>query len=31
MCHGIPDMRMLGNGDIINVDITVYYKVNSFH
>ncbi|KAJ3648744.1 hypothetical protein Zmor_020523 [Zophobas morio] len=25
-CHGIPDDRMLEDGDIINVDITVYYK-----
>ncbi|KAI5644909.1 metallopeptidase family m24 domain-containing protein [Phthorimaea operculella] len=27
--HGIPDLRPLENGDIINVDITVYYK--GFH
>ncbi|XP_055544678.1 methionine aminopeptidase 1D, mitochondrial [Wyeomyia smithii] len=25
-CHGIPDDRKLMNGDIINIDITVYYK-----
>lgn len=25
-CHGIPDDRPLENGDIINVDITVFYK-----
>ena len=24
ICHGIPDSRRLKNGDIINVDITVY-------
>uniref|UniRef100_A0A336LZH3 Methionine aminopeptidase n=1 Tax=Culicoides sonorensis TaxID=179676 RepID=A0A336LZH3_CULSO len=28
-CHGIPDDRPLQNGDIINVDITVYF--NGFH
>lgn len=28
-CHGIPDDRKLEDGDIINVDITVY--LNSFH
>lgn len=28
-CHGIPDNRALQNGDIINVDITVYY--NGYH
>jgi len=26
ICHGIPDDRPLKNGDIINLDITVYYK-----
>ncbi|KAK6587693.1 methionine aminopeptidase with MYND finger at N-terminus [Cryptosporidium xiaoi] len=26
ICHGIPDFRELEEGDIINVDITVYYK-----
>jgi len=25
-CHGIPDNRPLEDGDIINVDITVFYK-----
>lgn len=25
-CHGIPDNRPLYDGDIINVDITLYYK-----
>lgn len=28
-CHGIPDDRPLADGDIINVDITVF--LNSFH
>lgn len=28
-CHGIPDDRQLVDGDIINVDITVYYQ--GFH
>lgn len=28
-CHGIPDDRPLQDGDIINVDITVYH--NGFH
>jgi methionyl aminopeptidase len=26
ICHGIPDLRELENGDICNVDVTVYYK-----
>ena len=26
ICHGIPDRRPLEEGDIINVDISVYYK-----
>jgi len=25
ICHGIPDSRQLQNGDILNIDITVYY------
>lgn len=29
ICHGIPDARPLEDGDIVNVDITVYYK--GFH
>ncbi|XKL65416.1 hypothetical protein PGB90_008836 [Kerria lacca] len=29
VCHGIPDKRILKNGDIITVDITVFY--NGFH
>ncbi|CAG2186689.1 methionine aminopeptidase 1D, mitochondrial-like [Mytilus edulis] len=28
-CHGIPDLRPLGDGDIINVDITVF--CDGFH
>ena len=26
VCHGIPDSRKLQNGDIVNLDVTVYYK-----
>lgn len=26
ICHGIPDSRPLQDGDIVNLDITVYYK-----
>jgi methionyl aminopeptidase len=29
VCHGIPDARALEDGDIVNVDITVYY--GGFH
>lgn len=29
ICHGIPDKRKLVEGDIVNVDITVYH--NGFH
>lgn len=29
ICHGIPDKRPLENGDILNIDITVYHK--GFH
>lgn len=29
MVHGIPDKRQLKNRDIVNIDITVYYK--GFH
>ncbi|CAL1579866.1 unnamed protein product [Knipowitschia caucasica] len=25
VCHGIPDSRKLQNGDIINIDVTVYF------
>lgn len=26
ICHGIPDMRPLQNGDIVNIDVTVYHR-----
>ncbi|KAF9617783.1 hypothetical protein IFM89_038755 [Coptis chinensis] len=26
ICHGIPDCRRLEDGDIVNVDVTVYYQ-----
>jgi methionyl aminopeptidase len=26
ICHGIPDARPLEDGDIVNLDVTVYYK-----
>ncbi|XP_032493589.1 methionine aminopeptidase 1D, mitochondrial isoform X2 [Phocoena sinus] len=29
LCHGIPDSRPLQDGDIINIDVTVYY--NGYH
>ncbi|KAF4402647.1 hypothetical protein G4B88_012432 [Cannabis sativa] len=29
MCHGVPDSRQLQNGDIINIDVTVY--LNGYH
>ncbi|XP_015695456.1 methionine aminopeptidase 1B, chloroplastic-like isoform X1 [Oryza brachyantha] len=29
ICHGIPDSRALQNGDIINIDVTVY--LNGYH
>lgn len=29
VCHGIPDQRPLQNGDIVNVDVSAYYK--GFH
>ncbi|XP_003745590.1 methionine aminopeptidase 1 [Galendromus occidentalis] len=29
ICHGIPDDRVLEDGDILNVDVTVYHK--GFH
>jgi len=29
VCHGIPDSRPLQDGDIVNVDISVYY--NGYH
>jgi methionyl aminopeptidase len=29
ICHGIPDYRQLRDGDIVNVDVSVYY--NGYH
>jgi methionyl aminopeptidase len=29
ICHGIPDTRPLKNGDVVNLDVTVYHK--GFH
>lgn len=29
ICHGIPDSRVLEDGDIINIDVTVY--LNGYH
>lgn len=29
ICHGIPDLRPLEEGDIVNVDVSVYY--NGYH
>ncbi|KAL7668760.1 hypothetical protein ACOME3_009451 [Neoechinorhynchus agilis] len=29
ICHGIPDARPLRDGDILNIDVTVFYK--GFH
>jgi len=29
ICHGIPDQRKLKDGDIINIDVTLYY--NGYH
>lgn len=26
ICHGIPDFRELQDGDIVNIDVSVYYK-----
>lgn len=26
ICHGIPDLRPLQDGDIVNVDVTVYHR-----
>lgn len=28
VCHGIPDARPLVDGDIINIDVTVYLNVS---
>ena len=27
ICHGIPDDRELADGDIVNIDVTVYLNV----
>lgn len=29
ICHGIPDDRPLQDGDLLNVDVTVYHE--GFH
>jgi methionyl aminopeptidase len=29
ICHGIPDMRPLADGDILNIDVTVFHR--GFH
>ena len=29
ICHGIPDQTVLQDGDIVNLDVTIYYK--GFH
>jgi len=29
ICHGIPDRYVLNDGDILNIDITVFH--DSFH
>lgn len=29
VCHGIPDSRQLQEGDIVNIDVTVYLHVSS--
>lgn len=29
ICHGIPDSRALREGDIINIDVTVYLDVRA--
>lgn len=26
ICHGIPDKRPLQDGDIVNIDVTVYHR-----
>jgi len=33
ICHGIPDCRPIEDGDIINLDVTVYieYKGKCYH
>lgn len=29
ICHGIPDMRELQDGDIVNIDVSTFY--NGYH
>ena len=29
ICHGIPDLRVIQDGDIVNLDVSVYK--NGFH
>lgn len=29
ICHGIPDMRLIEDGDIVNLDVSIFYK--GFH
>ena len=29
ICHGIPDMRVLRDGDVVNIDVSVYH--GGFH
>ncbi|KDR81580.1 hypothetical protein GALMADRAFT_58894 [Galerina marginata CBS 339.88] len=31
ICHGIPDQRKLKEGDIINIDVSVYYDGKCYH
>merc|ERR1712061_596319 len=26
ICHGIPDCRQINDGDIVNLDVTIYYR-----
>jgi len=26
ICHGIPDLRPLQDGDIVNIDVSVYFE-----
>ena len=33
ICHGIPDCRPIADGDVVNLDVTVYveYKGKCYH
>jgi hypothetical protein len=31
ICHGIPDCRPLEDGDIVNLDISAYYRGYAIH